>query len=346
MVSLVLLTLTVALGVAEVARYASPRWPRFVLAAIHKNASLLAVAFLAVHIVTAIADSFAPIHLVDTLIPFVGSYRPIWLGLGTVAFDLLIALVITSLLRERIGYRAWRVVHWAAYACWPIALMHGLGTGSDTRVRWATLVNVACIVMVVAAVWWRIGSTRTATVARRAFATFASAAIALGVIVFMVVEPMRPGWARKAGTPTVVFSAARTPTATSTTGTQIPIPFSSATRGSIAETGPDSSGHATVTINATLPSAGGAQLHVLIRGTALADGGVNMQDGSVHLGVAGAPNLYHGRIVSLDGTNITASVHNAAGVTLDITMQFVVDQGSQTVGGTVTARQGVSARGN
>ena len=83
MVSLVLLTLTVALGIAEVARYASPRLPRFVLAALHKNVSLLAVAFLAVHILTAVADSFAPINLLDAFIPFVGTYRPIWLGLGT-----------------------------------------------------------------------------------------------------------------------------------------------------------------------------------------------------------------------------------------------------------------------
>jgi hypothetical protein len=344
MVSLVLLTLTVALGVAEVARYASPRWPRFVLAAIHKNASLLAVSFLAIHILTAVADSFAPIHLVDIFIPFVGSYRAIWLGLGTVAFDLLIALVITSLARERIGYRAWRVVHWAAYACWPVALMHGLGTGSDTRVRWAAFVNVACIVMVVAAVWWRIASTRTVTVARRAFATFASAAIALGVIVFMLVEPMRPGWASKAGTPTALFSAARTPAAA--TGDQISIPFSSATRGTIAETGPDNSGRSTVKLNLSLPEAGGGRLNVVIRGAPLADGGVDMRDSSVRLGTASAPDLYRGQIVSLNGTNIVADVHNSGGATLTIRMQLVVDEGSHTVGGTVTARQGVSPRGN
>ena len=133
MVCLVLLTLSVALGVAEVVRFASPRWPRFVVAAVHRNASLLAVAFLGVHIVTAVADSFAPIRIIDAFVPFVGSYRPIWLGLGTVASDLLLALVITSLLRERIGYPIWRAMHWAAYAAWPVALVHGLGTGSDTR---------------------------------------------------------------------------------------------------------------------------------------------------------------------------------------------------------------------
>ena len=70
-------------------------------------------------------------RLVDVVVPFVGAYRPFWLGLGALALDLLAALIVTSLLRARIGLRAWRAVHWVAYACWPVALVHGLGTGSD-----------------------------------------------------------------------------------------------------------------------------------------------------------------------------------------------------------------------
>ena len=71
-------------------------------------------------------------------------YRPLWLGLGAVAFDLLSALVVTSLLRARIGYRAWRAVHWLAYASWPFALVHGLGTGSDSRFGWLVLITIVC----------------------------------------------------------------------------------------------------------------------------------------------------------------------------------------------------------
>ena len=207
MVSLVLLTVSVALGVAEVVRFATPRWPRFVVAALHRNVSLLATAFLAVHIVTAVADSFAPIRIVDVFVPFVGTYRPLWLGLGAVALDLLLALVITSLLRERIGYRAWRAVHWAAYACWPVALLHGLGTGSDTRARWAVFVNVGCLVAVVAAIWVRVGWTRTVPSGRRVLAVLGSTTIAVGVVAWMMSEPMRPGWARKAGTPSALLAS-------------------------------------------------------------------------------------------------------------------------------------------
>jgi predicted ferric reductase len=211
MVSLVLLTVSVALGVAEIVRFATPRWPRFVIAAIHRNASLLAIAFLAVHIVTAVADSFAPIRLIDAFVPFVGSYRPLWLGFGTVAFDLMLALVITSLLRERIGYGAWRVVHWAAYAAWPVALLHGLGTGSDTRARWGLFVNVACMAAVLVAVLVRVGLTRTVSGGRRAVAAIGSVVVAVAVTAWMFVEPMRPGWARKAGTPSAQLAARARP---------------------------------------------------------------------------------------------------------------------------------------
>ena len=157
-VSLVLLTASVVLGVTETVRWASDRWPRFVTAGIHKNVSLTATAFIAVHIVTAIVDGFAPIGWLDTVVPFHSAYRPIWLGLGTVAFDLLVAIAVTSLLRQRIGHRAWRIVHWAAYACWPVALLHGLGTGTDAKTTSLFALELVCMAAVVVAVWWRIAA--------------------------------------------------------------------------------------------------------------------------------------------------------------------------------------------
>jgi sulfoxide reductase heme-binding subunit YedZ len=156
-VSLLLLTLSVVLGITQVSRVSSRSFPRFVTAALHKQVSLLVMAFLGLHILTAIADSFVTIRWVDVVVPFTGTYRPMWLGLGAVAFDLLIALIVTSLLRQRIGYRAWRAVHWAAYASFPIALLHGFGIGTDTRTSWLFAVSMACVAAVAAAAAWRVG---------------------------------------------------------------------------------------------------------------------------------------------------------------------------------------------
>ena len=132
-VALLLLTVTVVLGVVDMRRLSTPRWPRFVLDSLHRNVSLLAMVFLCLHILTSVLDSLRIYPLLDAVIPFAGSYRPFWLGLGAVAFDLLMAVTITSLLRQRMGYASWRAVHWLTYASWPIALLHGFGTGSDAK---------------------------------------------------------------------------------------------------------------------------------------------------------------------------------------------------------------------
>src|SRR5215471_13440218 len=166
-VALILLTLTVAFGVAGTARYSSEPLPRMVSAGLHRNLSLLTVAFVATHIATTLADPFVNIGIVSSFVPFTSSYRPFWLSLGAIAFDLLLALVITSLLRTRLSYRAWRAIHWLAYASWPIALWHGLGTGTDTRLPVLLAVDVLCLAAVAAAAGWRLslagpGPLRTA----------------------------------------------------------------------------------------------------------------------------------------------------------------------------------------
>ncbi|MDQ6910065.1 MAG: ferric reductase-like transmembrane domain-containing protein [Actinomycetota bacterium] len=157
-VTLALLTTSVVLGIVTTMRWRSPRWPRFVTAALHRNVSLLSVAFLSVHVFSAIADGYAPIGWKDAVVPFVSQYRPLWLGVGTVALDLFAAIVVTSLFRERLGPRAWKLVHWSAYACWPIAFVHGLGMGTDVGASWMIAIDGACLLAVALAVLWRFNA--------------------------------------------------------------------------------------------------------------------------------------------------------------------------------------------
>jgi sulfoxide reductase heme-binding subunit YedZ len=169
LVALVLLTLTLVLGVSQVVRYAPAGWPRFVVNGLHRNASLLALLLLAVHVLTTVLDTYVHVGVWAVFVPFIGTYHPLTLGLGAIALDLMVAVVISSLLRERIGYNAWRLVHWASYACWPVALVHGLGIGTDRHVAWVLLLNAVCVVVVVAAVVWRLAArpARRAVTARR-----------------------------------------------------------------------------------------------------------------------------------------------------------------------------------
>lgn len=201
-VALVLLTGSVLLGMINVTRVSARRWPRFVIDGIHRNVSMLAVAFLAIHIITSVLDSFAPIGLFDAVIPFHSSYRPVWLGLGALAFDLLLAVLITSLARGKFGYGTWRAIHWLAYACWPIAVLHGLGTGSDARQWWLLAVFVVCVSAVLVTVIAHltvVGSRFTSGL--RAAGLVAAVGFAFGLIVWVPQGPLGHDWARRSGTP-------------------------------------------------------------------------------------------------------------------------------------------------
>ena len=205
-VSLLLLSVAVALGVTDVQRWSTPRWPRFLVDTLHRNVSLLALAFLALHIVTAVLDTFAPISLLAAFVPFISPYRPLWLGLGAVALDLMLAVILTSLLRQRIGQRAWRIAHWLVYACWPIALLHGLGTGSDVKSTWLLVLSVACLALVLAAVLVRtFGSWDAASVRIRGLALGGTAAFTAGLLLWLPSGPLGSEWARRSGTPAALL---------------------------------------------------------------------------------------------------------------------------------------------
>jgi len=201
-VALVLLTISMALGLLSSVRYQRPEWPRFVTLALHRNVALVALGFTAIHVLTTVLDSFVSIPLADAFIPFISSYRPIWVGFGAIALDLMIALIITSVLRARMTLRSWRFVHWGAYLCWPVAVLHGLGTGTDTPVRWVLLLTAGCVLAVAGLTLWRLA---LGWQSRPAAAAVGVAAVVLTLLLgtaWLRIGPLAPGWPTRAGTRT------------------------------------------------------------------------------------------------------------------------------------------------
>jgi predicted ferric reductase len=155
-VSLVLLSAVVVLGILSVLRVQSTGWPRFLTVGLHRNLALMTLVFLALHIVTAVVDPFTHLGWLAAVVPFSSYYRTFWLGLGTIAFELLLAVVLTSLVRGLLGQVAWRLVHWLTYACWPFAVLHGVGTGTDAWSAWLFTLQAICVVAVLAAIAYRL----------------------------------------------------------------------------------------------------------------------------------------------------------------------------------------------
>ena len=336
--ALILLTAAVLLGVATAAGAARPGIPRVVTGALHRNVSLLVLVFVAAHVLTTVLDSYTPISLMAAFVPFSSSYRAFWLGLGAVAFDLLLAVTVTSLLRDRMSYRAWRAVHWLTYACWPVALWHGLGTGTDTRVPWLLALDALCGASVLGVAGWRLARAHPGPA--RLTLTGTAVLVPLATIVFVAVGPLQPGWARRAGTPVSLLGAHQA-ASSQTTGpaTQAGTTPTSFTGQVHQATGP-AAGQVTITVNGRTGGSAARAVTVVLHGTP--DGsGIAMSSGTVLLGAAGQDPAREGPVTGLDGHQLTAALRGPA-AQAEVAHLYLVISGSHASGRLSVSTEGGS----
>jgi DMSO/TMAO reductase YedYZ heme-binding membrane subunit len=342
-VALVLLTASVVMGVVAAVGWATERWPRFLSQGVHRNVSLFCIVFVALHVVTTVSDGYVPIGFASAFLPFLTPYRPIWIGLGALGFDLLLVVLVTSALRHRIGYSSWRFVHWLAYLCWPIAVFHSLGSGSDASLPFVLAIDAVCGVAVLAAVACRLAKGRTFPVGRRAAAAVGVVVALMGMVVFAAVGPLRPGWSHRAGTSQALlaqlarrYAAPAGGTAATPSGrgaVAVPsTPFTYGLSGSVSTTAPDAQGRAQATLTMQVQDPSATPLVVVLDGIADQGGGIAMSSGSVTFGG------YQGVVTSLSGNTIGASV--AAPSPQALTMTVNINQNANTVSGSVTGAPG------
>ena len=335
-VSLLLLTATTVLGIVNVVRWSPSGTPRFVVQRVHRNLSLLGVLFILIHIATAVIDGFAPIRWIDAVVPFRAAYRPIWLGLGAVAFDLLIAIAVTSLLRAHVNARIWRAIHWTAYGLWAVAVFHGLGIGSDSKQLWMIALVVTSVGAVVAAAGWRVaigwpGWTR----ARLAMAAGA-VLLPIALVAWFVAGPLQPGWAARAGTPPQLLAHAR-PSASSpppSIATNLPpiVLPSQATGQGTTRLHRLSEGGARVVVSLHTEGSPALSVRVTLNGQPLQGGGITMSDGSAVLTPPGGAAAYEGAVTGLSGNNISADLSDGHGDRITLSLALQISASGQTAG--------------
>ena len=358
--ALVVLTLNMVLGIVTSVRWTNPRWPRFVIELLHRNSSLVAFALIVVHVATVVIDSFAPIGWKDAFIPFVGVYRPVWLGLGALAFDILVALIVTSLLRHRMSHRTWRFVHWFAYLCWPLVVVHGLGTGSDSKVGFVLLLYVACIAAVIMAAWWRLAVGWPNQVGVRIGALTTSVVAPFVLAAWLAAGPLAAGWARRAGTPArVLAKVASTPAAASTPNSTVPPsapasassalpapPFSAQIAGVITQSNPSADGRVTVRLANTLSGGATGVLNIDLTGQPVDGGGVALDTSQVTFGPPQQPSLYRGTVVALQGGRIVADLQGAGQPNLELILTVQTDRSGTKLSGSLRAQTTITGGNN
>jgi len=165
-VALLLLTSTMVLGLTTTARARTRNWPGFAHQELHRRLAMLSMVFLAIHVLTSILDTYVDIGWASILVPFTSSYSRFWVGMGTVAVDLMVAVFVSSLLRSRMKPGTWRGLHWLAYGCWPVALAHTFGMGTDAGEPWVIALGAACVLAVGVALLGRLRVTARRSSAR------------------------------------------------------------------------------------------------------------------------------------------------------------------------------------
>ncbi len=340
-VALLLLTGSVLLGVASALSWHGKYWPRFAIGDLHRNLTLLSIVFVGLHVATTIADGFAPIGVTDAFVPFLSPYRPIWLGLGTVAFDLLLALVATSLLRTRVGPRLWRAVHWLAYASWPVAVLHSFGTGSDARFGWLEILGFSCVAAVSLAALARVATGGGHTLPRLAGAV-ASLLVPAVLFAWYVGGPGRSGWAVRAGTPATILVRKAAADRVLTAVVEEPTSFVSTLSGHVT-TRATGAGE-DVSFDLRLLGNPGGAARIVLRGRPT-QSGVSLAASGASFVPATTRTVYTGSVVALDGTRVTASVADSAGQRLRLTFDLAIDSQTGVVGGAVTAARDASSEG-
>ena len=337
----VLLTASVVMGIGEERGWRPGGSPRYAIAALHRTISMLALAMLAVHIVTTILDPFPRIGVLAAFVPYATDYRPLWMGLGAVAADLLVAVTITSLVRRRLGYQVWRGVHWAAYACWPVAILHGLGTGSDTKSTWMLALTIGSVGAVVLAVLARVARAGTPSPARVGAASAATLCV-IGLAAWLPQGPLAHGWSRRAGTPASVLAAFNPPaaasarrTASTTASDPFDHTFTAGFAGPLRE-GTSSDGTAVVDLRLRLDGRPDGILRIRLGGTALPGGGLSMDRSAVTLGPPQRPTEYQGKVQFLQDAVLRAEVGSRDGRALRLKVNLSIAGGS--VSGTLAGR--------
>ncbi len=311
LVLLAVLTVNLVLGISIQGGWHPGTWPRFAVQAVHRNLALLAVVLLIVHVVTIELDPFVPVGWWAALVPFVSPYRPFWLGLGTLSLDLLAAVVITSLLRSHLRPNWWRAVHWLTYLSWPVALLHSLGTGTDTRLTWVFAFEVGCVGLVAATVIFRVARASRPRAAVRGLLMAAVAAAPMSVLAWSAAGPLQGGWARRAGTPTTAL-ASGAPGSTGVRGqASLLVPFTARFLGS-ANSSPSGNGE-TITISGQVQGGAGGQLVVSLSARQLSDGALAVDQGAVTYRPATGSLVYTGTVVSVGPGSLVLRLAPGAG---------------------------------
>jgi predicted ferric reductase len=133
---------------------------------LHQFTGLMVVGLLVLHVLALLGDQYIGFTVPQLLVPFLSSYRPWPVTLGIVGVYLTLVVTFTFYVRQQIGQRTWRVIHYGSFAAFALALLHSVFSGTDTGTTWAAAIYVVSALLIGGLTWWRF-STASSSPPRR-----------------------------------------------------------------------------------------------------------------------------------------------------------------------------------
>ncbi len=345
-IGLILLGLIGVLGIITAGNLKIAHGTKFLTPDLHRSLSLLAMVVLAIHVGAAVADKYSFIGIKDVFVPFFSAYRPIWVGIGAIAVDLGLAVMITSLVRVRMGYRSWKLVHWASYPIFALSIVHGLGSGTDTSLWFSKFIYLAVGGVILLAIISRLVARQDLVIGKKAALLGTSLAVPLVIIAWTVSGPLGVNWPKRAQAglkQSVLTSAsiANSGTKASTGPASKPVhllqltpSYTSNWSGGIDQSAPNSQGEIALRLMGRLASSPGYLLSVVLIGVPL-EGGVSMTSSLVEIASTSGTVVYRGSVTSLNGTTLVSQVSNASGQSLTFSASLNLGNNGSSFTGTV-----------
>lgn len=337
----ILLTLSVAIGLALTLHWQSPRWPRIINNELHNFVTLLSLVFVIVHVLAVWIDPFTSFGLNEVLIPFISHYRPIWMALGIIALYLGIAIGISTLLRPYIGYKWWRNLHVLTLVIFALVLVHGIATGSDTRTWWGITIYGGSILLVGGLLWQRL--YYPANKQSRAHPVLAIGVIIAGIVcvVWMLLGPLQPGWNTIANNGNGNGTVKAATTNTKSSNTAFTPSFTGTLQGQMTQQGPDNNGNVALQLNMNISNGPQGIVQVVLQGQANStDNGLQVTSSQVTLSQSSNIPLYVGPLTNISGANswhmqALLSPTSNTGKRLQVQMNLNIQNNGQVTGSIV-----------
>ena len=157
MVAYLLLWFSTAWGLAIPSKFFSSVLSQEFTFDFHEFISLLTIGFVVLHVSVLLMDRYLPYSIWQILIPFLSTYRPIWVGLGIISFYLIALVTITFYMRNRIVMKSFRTIHWLSFVSYIGVALHGIYGGTDSPLAAMQLLyRGTALVIIFLTVYWLV----------------------------------------------------------------------------------------------------------------------------------------------------------------------------------------------